>query len=51
MIRNGKILRGTVGCGIAGHRDSDIAPLFNDAPSTCSLPDTWASFIGDNCGN
>lgn len=30
-----------VGCGIAGNSDKDIAPLFADAPSNCSLPDAW----------
>lgn len=34
-----------IGCGIAGHRDSDIAPMFADAPMNCSMPDTWAKFI------
>lgn len=34
-----------IGCGIAGHRDSDIAPMFADAPHNCSLPDLWAKFI------
>lgn len=34
-----------VGCGLAGHRDADIAPMFRDAPINCSLPDTWKRFI------
>ena len=34
-----------IGCGIAGHRDSDIAPMFSGAPSNCSLPDTWAPYF------
>ncbi len=34
-----------IGCGIAGHKDADVAPLFRDAPANCSLPDTWRSFI------
>lgn len=33
-----------VGCGLAGHADADIAPMFEDAPSNCSLPETWRSF-------
>lgn len=33
-----------VGCGLAGHRDADIAPMFAAAPINCSLPDTWAQF-------
>ena len=34
-----------IGCGLAGHRDQDIAPMFAGAPSNCSLPDTWAQYI------
>lgn len=34
-----------IGCGIAGHRDVDIAPLFAPAPANCSLPDTWAAIL------
>lgn len=32
-----------IGCGLAGHRDADIAPMFAAAPLNCSLPDTWAT--------
>lgn len=34
-----------IGCGLAGHRDQDIAPMFRDAPLNCSLPDTWREFV------
>lgn len=34
-----------IGCGLAGHRDQDIAPMFSSAPNNCSLPDTWAQYI------
>lgn len=37
-----------VGCGIAGHLDADIAPMFRDAPANCSLPDTWAAILEDS---
>lgn len=30
-----------IGCGLAGYKDSDIAPLFKDAPDNCDLPDGW----------
>jgi len=30
-----------VGCGLAGYRDEQIAPLFRDAPANCDLPDGW----------
>jgi hypothetical protein len=34
-----------VGCGLAGHADADVAPLFRDAPSNCSLPMPWRQYI------
>lgn len=30
-----------IGCGLAGYKDSDIAPMFKDAPENCKLPDGW----------
>ena len=30
-----------IGCGLAGYRESDIAPMFKDAPLNCHLPDGW----------
>lgn len=30
-----------VGCGLAGFKDEQIAPLFADAPSNCILPAAW----------
>lgn len=30
-----------IGCGLAGYTDSQIAPMFKDAPSNCTLPDDW----------
>lgn len=30
-----------IGCGLAGYTDTDIAPLFKDAPENCDLPDGW----------
>lgn len=30
-----------VGCGLAGYKDKDIAPMFKDAPSNCELPEGW----------
>lgn len=34
-----------VGCGLAGYKDSVIAPLFRDAPSNCSFPSLWSSYL------
>lgn len=34
-----------VGCGLAGHPDQLIAPLFAGAPLNCSLPSTWRQHL------
>ena len=31
-----------VGCGLAGYTDSDIAPMFRNAPDNCILPKGWS---------
>lgn len=30
-----------IGCGLAGYKESDIAPMFRGAPDNCVLPDGW----------
>ena len=35
-----------VGCGLAGGKDSDIAPLFADALN-CSFPLPWKTYLGN----
>lgn len=35
-----------VGCGLAGYRDDQIAPMFVDAPSNCFLPVEWQETCG-----
>lgn len=30
-----------IGCGLAGYADYQIAPMFADAPSNCTLPEEW----------
>ena len=38
----------SLGCGLAGHSPSDIAPMFKDCdPSKFSFPDTWQEFLED----
>ena len=36
-----------VGCGLAGYKDEDIAPLFRilKENKNCSFPDRWESFL------
>lgn len=35
-----------VGCGLAGYKDEDIAPMFADAPHNCDLPMGWRMLAG-----
>jgi hypothetical protein len=30
-----------IGCGLAGYKDEQIAPMFKDAPINCVLPEGW----------
>lgn len=30
-----------IGCGLAGYKESDIAPMFKNAPNNCQLPEGW----------
>lgn len=34
-----------VGCGLAGHADAHVAPLFASAPSNCSMPSDWRPYL------
>lgn len=34
-----------IGCGLAGYRDDQIAPMFADAPTNCSFAEQWRPFI------
>lgn len=36
-----------VGCGIAGFKDSNIAPMFADAPFNCLFDEVWREFLPD----
>jgi hypothetical protein len=30
-----------IGCGLAGYKDHQIAPMFIGAPNNCQLPEEW----------
>jgi hypothetical protein len=30
-----------IGCGLAGYKDSDIAPMFKGVPPNCEMPTEW----------
>lgn len=33
-----------IGCGLAGYKDAQIAPMFKDAPINCNLPEGWRNY-------
>lgn len=35
-----------IGCGLAGFKDEEIAPLFKDAPDNCLFDFAWFNLIG-----
>ena len=36
-----------IGCGFAGFKDEDIAPLFKDAPANCKFDTAWKPWLGE----
>lgn len=34
-----------VGCGLAGYRDEEIAPMFIGSPANCNFPEQWKEFL------
>lgn len=34
-----------IGCGLAGLRDIDVAPMFADAPSNCLFDSDWLKYL------
>lgn len=36
-----------IGCGLAGYKDQDIAPMFRKAPSNCNFEHAWFPYLGD----
>lgn len=37
-----------VGCGLGGHKDHDIAPLFKSAPDNCLFDKYWKPWLGES---
>jgi hypothetical protein len=33
-----------IGCGLAGYKEHQIAPMFRRAPENCNLPEGWRKF-------
>lgn len=36
-----------IGCGLAGLKAKDIAPMFIDAPDNCYFDTAWTEYLGD----
>jgi hypothetical protein len=36
-----------VGCGLAGYKDEQIAPMFRGHPKNCVMPDLWKKYLED----
>ncbi len=36
-----------IGCGFAGWKEEDVAPLFDDAPLNCYFDEEWKPYLGD----
>lgn len=36
-----------IGCGLAGYKDEEIAPMFKGAPTNCMFDEQWRPFLGD----
>ena len=34
-----------IGCGLAGYKHADIAPMFQGASDNCSFPEEWKEFL------
>lgn len=35
-----------IGCGLAGYKNQEIAPMFKEAPGNCLLPVEWQELLG-----
>lgn len=36
-----------IGCGLAGYKHQDIAPMFKDAPDNCYFDTNWLEYLPD----
>ena len=37
-----------IGCGLAGYKHEDIAPMFKNAPKNCMFDEAWRPILGDD---
>jgi hypothetical protein len=40
-----------IGCGLAGYKDSDIAPMFYYSPDNCHFDKLWFQYLPSNLHN
>ena len=40
-----------IGCGLAGLRHEDVAPMFKDAPENCFFDTLWFPFLSTGAGD
>lgn len=37
-----------IGCGLAGYKDEQIAPMFEGAPLNCTFDEKWRKYLGND---
>lgn len=40
-----------IGCGLAGYKPEQIAPMFKDAPANCELPDEFKAVLASKAND
>lgn len=48
LNKNKTFLVTRIGCGLAGYKDSEIAPLFSKSPDNVRLPEIWKLYLKEN---
>lgn len=46
--RDEKFFVTRIGCGLAGYKNSEIAPLFRTVPGNCIMPIEWKPYLDDD---
>lgn len=45
IVKNEIFFVTRIGCGLAGYKDAEIAPLFHLAPNNCITPSEWKPWL------
>lgn len=51
LYRDRRFLVTKIGCGLAGYKEEEIAPMFKGAPENCVLPKGWREMNGEQDGH